>query len=107
MISISTHRCKDSNKVCIAIPREIMSKSWNSFNINKILSFSKILYSSLGKIHSLKVILQKSSAGTIQWTSMSNLKNNINFQNLKTYFRNVLKIKMSIEFWINADPWVT
>jgi hypothetical protein len=49
MISILTHRCKDSNKVCIATPREIMSKSWNSFNINKILSFSKILFSSLGK----------------------------------------------------------
>ena len=66
MISISTHRCKKSNKVCIAIQKEIMSKNINSFNVNKILSSSKILISDLGKIHSCKVILQKNSVDIIQ-----------------------------------------
>jgi len=42
MISISTHRCKKSNKVCIATQKEIMSKNINSFNVNKILSSNKI-----------------------------------------------------------------
>jgi hypothetical protein len=42
MISISTHRCKKSNKVCIAIQKEIMSKKLNSFNVDKILSSNKI-----------------------------------------------------------------
>ena len=66
MISISTHRCKKSNKVCIAIQKEIMSKNINSFNVNKILSSNKILISDLGKIHSCKVILPKSSVDIIQ-----------------------------------------
>lgn len=66
MISISTPKSKDLNRVCIITLREIMNKNYNSFNIKKTLFCNKIYYSNLEKIHLFKVILQKSLAGIIR-----------------------------------------